>query len=143
MVGFTTHIRSNPEVPNGNGDTSDSDVFDDALHEAYNMMHLKWNEESQVVEKQKEIIASLLQDKTHLMLTISELKEEVVHFNSKLDGITKFVRMLNSRTESLSEILGVGKLSKYMNGIGYSRKSPNSKTMFVPYIQKNITHNVK
>lgn len=71
-----------------NLDTSDNDLSDYAFVEAYKTMHLKWTEEYQVVEKHTKIIEALIQDKTRIMLTISELKEEVDHLNSKHDGIT-------------------------------------------------------
>lgn len=51
-----------------------------------------------LVVRKKEKIEVLLQDKTRLTTTVSELKEEVEHINSKLEGVTKFVCMLNSRT---------------------------------------------
>lgn len=70
------------------------------------------------------------------MLTILELKEKVDHLNYKLECITKFVCLLNSKTENLGEILGLGKSSKYMKGIGYIGESSNSKNMFVTPIQK-------
>lgn len=121
-------------MSNDNGDTSDDDLSDDALVQAYKRLHLKWVKESQVVGKLKERIEALLQDENCPMLTISNLKEEVIPLNYKLDGMTKDVRMLHSETESHNEILGVGKLSKDMKGIGYSGESPNSKTVFVPPI---------
>lgn len=68
------------------------------------------------------------------MLNISRLEELVGHLNSKLDGMTKFVRMLNFGTEGLYEILGVGKSSKDMNKIGCFGETSNPKTMFVPPI---------
>lgn len=46
------------------------------------------------------------------MLTIYELKREVGHLNSKIDGIIKYTCMLNSGAENLDTILGMGKLSK-------------------------------
>lgn len=51
------------------------------------------------------------------MAIILEFKE-VDHFNSKLEGMTKLVRILNFGTDTLEEILGIGKKSKYMKGIG-------------------------
>lgn len=65
------------------------------------------------------------------MLTISELKEEVKHFNSKLNGISKSICMSNSGTGSLDEIPGAGKSSKDTKLIGYIGEPSNSKTMFI------------
>lgn len=64
------------------------------------------------------------------------MKEKVGHLNSKLEIMTKYVRMLNSRMENLKEILGVGKSSKDMKRIGYNDEPFNSKNMFVTPIQK-------
>lgn len=74
--------------------------------------------------------------KAHINTTISELKEEIDHINSKHEGITKFVCMMNSKTETLSKILGVGKISKQMKGIGCNHEPSNSKNMFVPPFKK-------
>lgn len=45
------------------------------------------------------------------------------------------VRMLNSKIETLDEILGVGKMSRDPKGIGYSYESLNSKTKFISHIK--------
>lgn len=90
------------------GDTSDDDLSDDAPVEAYRILYLKWNYESNADGKKNEIIEAILQEKNHLMLTISELKEEVNHLTFKLECMTKFVQVLNSGTETLEEIIGVG-----------------------------------
>lgn len=74
------------------------------------------------------------------MVTILELKEKVRHLISKHNVMNKFVRMLNFGTESLDEILGMGKSSIDMWGIGYTGQSSNSKNMIQTPIQKN--HNV-
>lgn len=78
MAAFTTSIRSSSKVHN-DGDTRDrdDDLSDDALVETYKIMYLNWTEEYKVVEKKKEQIKALFQDKACLMLTISDLKEEV------------------------------------------------------------------
>lgn len=53
------------------------------------------------------------------MINVSELKKEVDHLNYILNGITKYVCILNSRDENIDVILGMGKLLKEMKGIGY------------------------
>lgn len=70
------------------------------------------------------------------MTTISNLKEEVGHLNFKLQGMTKFIPMLDFGTETLELIIGVGKTSKYMKGIGSIYKSSNSKNMYFSYVKK-------
>lgn len=78
----------------------------------------------------------MFQDKAHLIVTISNMKEEVDHLNSKLDYMTKLVRMLNSGTENLDEILGVDKMERNINGVGFNYDSLNSKEKLVPHIKK-------
>lgn len=53
------------------------------------------------------------------MINVSELNKEVDHLNYILNGITKYVCILNSRDENIDVILGMGKLLKEMKGIGY------------------------
>lgn len=64
------------------------------------MLYLKWNEECKAIEKLKEKIFVFLQDKRHFIATIIDLKEEVDHLNTKLEGITKFVRTLSLEDKS-------------------------------------------
>lgn len=70
------------------------------------------------------------------MINVSELKKEVDHLNYKLNGITKYVCILNSRDENIDVILGMGKPLNEMKGIGYISESPNSKIGFVFPIRK-------
>ncbi len=79
------------------------------------------------------------------MLIITGIQEENTLLNSKLENMTKFVRMLNNGSNVLDEILQVGKSSGNMKGIGFdygivnkeikisTKKfvSPEKKTEFV------------
>lgn len=78
----------------------------------------------------------MLQDKVHLITTISDLKEEVDNLNSKLEGMTKSARMLNSCSKTLNEILGVGKTTRDMKRVKFNYGSLSSKTKFVPPTKK-------
>lgn len=66
------------------------------------------------------------------MLTITKLKKKVVHLNFELDGMTKFVRMLNFGTNNIDSKLSMDKLAKNMKRIVYMNRESNSKTVFVP-----------
>lgn len=92
------------------GDTSDHELYDDTLVKAYKILYLKWITECKARNNQKEKFEVLFQDKACLMTTISDLNEEVHYLNSKLEGMTKFVCMLNYGSETLDEILGVEKI---------------------------------
>lgn len=80
-------------------------------------MYLTWKEECISGEKQRVKVKIMLQDKDNLATIISNLKEEVDHLNYKLEGMTKSIRMLNYGSETLGEILGVGKTVVDMKGI--------------------------
>lgn len=73
---FTTHTKEilNFDLPNDIRGTSENDLSNDALNEAYKIMCHKLTEISQVVENHKEKIEVLIQDKTHRMLFITDLK---------------------------------------------------------------------
>lgn len=77
----------------------------------------------------------MLQDKVHLITTISDLKE-VDHLNSKVEGMTKSARMLNSCSKTLNEILGVGKTTRDMKRVKFNYGSLSSKIKFVPLTKK-------
>lgn len=117
MLAFITRIRSKSNV-HDDSDISDEYLSDDALVESYMILYLKWTDDC----------------KARLMATISYSKEEVVPRNSKLEGMTNYTRMLNSRIETLEEILGVGKMSKDVKGIGYNYESSNLYNMFVAHV---------
>lgn len=82
-------------------------------------------------DKQKTQINILLQEITNLTKIIYELREEVTLMNSKLDGMTKLVRMWNCGYEILDEILGVGKVAKDMKGIGFDYILMNEENKFL------------
>lgn len=56
------------------------------------------------------------------MLIITKLKNEIGHLNSELEGMTKFVRMLNYGGDKLNSILSMGKLAKNMKGLRYTKE---------------------
>lgn len=98
-----------------------------------------------VVEKYKKTISALLLEKEKLGSTIAGLKEEVTLLKSKLENMTKFIRMLNNGSDVLDEILDVGNMSRNMKGIRFDYNfmnkgiqiptkkfvSPENKTKFM------------
>lgn len=111
---------------------TDDELSDDAITDAYNVLHTKWVEESQVLDKQSALILSLTEDKTRLLETIIDLKREISRLNGELDQMTKSVRMLNSGTDSLDNILTVGQPANNMKGLGYTHGDSTSQTTIVP-----------
>ena len=57
------------------------------------------------------MITQLEDEKIEHLETISKLKIKVVFPNSKLDEMTKYVRMLNSGSDTLDKILQTGKMA--------------------------------
>lgn len=58
--------------------------------------------------KRNKKIETLFQEIITLMLTIVDLKHEVRRTNSKLEGMDKYVCMLDSRLDNLDSILSIG-----------------------------------
>ena len=74
----------------------------------------------QQVESHKKVIAQLENEKVEHVETISKLKTEVVFLNSKLDEMTKYVRMLNNGFDILDKILQTGQITGDKSGIGFN-----------------------
>lgn len=51
------------------------------------------------------------------MLAITDLKQDVKHLNFELEGMTKYVRMLNYKADKLDEIWSMSKPAKYTKEI--------------------------
>ena len=93
----------------------------------------------QEVEEQHKLIAQLQAEKVEHISIIADLKEEVVLLNSKLDNMTKSVRMLNNGSTVLDEILQTGKNAGNVKGLGYRNqavKNKKSEMKFVPQMMK-------
>lgn len=84
-------------------------------------------------EKHKSQINILLQDKANVTKSYIDLREGVTLMNSKLEGMTKLVCMLNYGYEILDEILGVAKISWDNRGASFDYNSMNEQeNKFVP-----------
>ena len=63
-------------------------------------------------------------EKAEHVETISKLKTEAMFLNSKLEEMTKYVRMLNNGSDSLDKILQTGQITGDKSGIGYNESKP-------------------
>jgi len=81
---------------------------------------------SSKLEKQKKTINDFCLEKEKLMSIITSLKEENT-LKSKLENMTKSVRMLNNGSNVLDERLQVGKSSGNMKGIGFDYETVNKE----------------
>lgn len=61
------------------------------------------------------------------MFTIFGLQDEVTLLNSKLENMTKFVRMLNNGSYVLDEVLQVGKVAGDLRWICFNYQSLNKQ----------------
>lgn len=78
-------------------------------------------------EDQKKTIAQLQDEKVEHLSIIFDLKVEVVLLNSRIDNMTKYVRMLNSSSDVLDENLQTGKNTGNVQGLGYDYQGGMNK----------------
>src|ERR1043165_2581376 len=102
-------------VCNSDNDYSDEEVTFEELADTYKKLCIRSAEVCQQNEKQKKLIVKLEAENVKLeaekkadIATISHLNSEVIMLNSKLDQMTKSVKMLTTGTDKLEEILQIG-----------------------------------
>ena len=105
-------------------DSSDDELTFDELAKSYKELCFRSLEE----------ITLLQAEKKQQLVEIDKLKEEVALLNSKLEGMTKSVRMMNSSSKVLDELLEIGKPAGDQTGLGFNHQSirKDSKIKFVP-----------
>ena len=118
--------------------TDDEDLTEQALIEAYRLMHRKWTELTKCYEKISSQNQQLKNEKNHLQKHNSEfeskLKESqisVATLNAELEKMKMLVKMLNSGSSKLDEILSAGTIEKEHFGLGYTGQAGNGQTAFV------------
>ncbi|XP_057432426.1 uncharacterized protein LOC130725194 [Lotus japonicus] len=143
-------------------ESSDEEMTDEELEETYRLLHTKWEEACKLLEEQEDNIEQLkseneklrgiidklqvdldewntkLKDvdtaeKGKLMMINAELQEKVVTLTNKLEATHKFVRMLNSGSDMLDEILKeTSKQGRSMKGIGFNYNTANKENPKLP-----------
>src|ERR1043165_121537 len=119
---------------NSDNDSSDEEVTFEELADTYKKLCIRSGEVCQQNEKQKKLIEKLEAENMKLeaekkknTITISHLNSEIIVLNSKLDHMTKSVKMLTTGTDKLEEILQLGQNAKKRHGLGYmAEKKPVS-----------------
>src|ERR1043165_9892891 len=112
-------------VCNSDNDSSDEEMTFEELADTYKKLCIRSAEVFQQNEKQKKLIMKLEAEKKEDTATISHLNGEVLVLNSKLDHMTKSVKMLTIGTDKLEEILQIGQNAKKRHGLGYmAEKKP-------------------
>lgn len=64
--------------------------------------------------------------------TITDLEEKIALLNSKVENMTKSIRMLNNGSDMLDEILEIGKMLRNLKGIGFDPRSMSKKDTHHP-----------
>src|ERR1043165_748628 len=111
---------------NSDNDSSDEEVTFEELADTYKKLCIRSGEVCQQNEKQKKLIVKLEAENVKLeaekkenTVTISHLNSEIIVLNSKLDQMSKSVKMLTSGIDKLEEILQLGQNAGNMHGLGY------------------------
>src|ERR1051325_3438743 len=121
---------------NSDNDSSDEEVTFEELAETYQKLCIKSGEVCQQNEKQKKLIEKLEAENVKLeaekkenTVTISHLNSEIIGLNSKLDQMTKSVKMMSTETDKLEEILQLGQNAGNKHGLGFeaAKKSAGDK----------------
>ena len=109
-------------------------------------MHKKWNEVTKAYERLTGQIVQSNIEKNNLQKTNSDLEVKlnesetsVTTLTAKLESMKKLVKMLNSDSSKLDEILTVERTDKTHFGLGYTGKSTYGTTVFV----KGSTSDIK
>ncbi|KAI5444798.1 hypothetical protein KIW84_013178 [Lathyrus oleraceus] len=111
-------------------DSSDGEVTFEELASTYRKLCHKSVELCKQLDKnpqaENQKIAQLESEKADHAKIISKLKTEVMFQNSKLEEMTKYVRMLSNGFDSLDKILQIGQITGDKSGIGYNNSKPGS-----------------
>ena len=90
-------------------DFSDEEISKEELVEINKFLYEKMKESCDIINRQKNNILDLTQDKEFLAKVNIELQEEVSMLKSKFDRMNKSICMLNNATNVLDQILEGGK----------------------------------
>ena len=110
-------------VCDSDDDSSEGEVTYDVLASTYRELCVKSAEIYQQGEKQKKLIIKMEAEIKEHLETIDKLKCEVSMLSSKIDQMSKSIKMLNCGTEVLEEILLIGKNAGDTTGIGFGKQS--------------------
>lgn len=124
-------------------DTSEGELTFDELASSYKELSIRSAEVCQEGVKQKNLIIKLEDEKKGHLETIENINNEVSVLKAKLDQMYKSIRMLNSGTEVLDEILQSGKNAGNMTGIGYDKGASasgiQSEAIMSSHVSKPMT----
>ena len=117
------HVTALTSVCATDDDSSADELTFDELAAAYKKLCVTSAEVRVQGEKQKKLIKELEDERQKHLTVIEGLNGEITLLTSKLDQMTKSIRMLNKGTDTLEEILKVGQKSGTISGLGFVKKS--------------------
>jgi len=129
-------------VCDSDSDTSEGELTFDELASSYKELCIRSAEVCQEGVKQKNLIIKLEEEKKGHLETIENMNNEVSDLKSKLDQMSKSIRMLNSGTEILDEILQSGKNAGNMTGLGYDKGASSSGTKSEAIVLSHVPKHV-
>jgi hypothetical protein len=130
------HVTALTSVCASDDDSSGDELTFDELAASYKELCVKSAEVRVQGEKQKNLIKELEDEKKKHLTVIDGLNGEITLLTSKLDQMTKSIRMLNKGTDTLEEILKVGQKSGAMSGLGFVKKSSTELKRSKAEVQK-------
>jgi hypothetical protein len=121
----TKHINALTGICMSDAESCDEDLTYEELLAASKELYEKDLEICKVLKKQKKTINKLLSEKDENLTKITDLTDDVTQLNSQLENMKKQVRMLNSGTTVLEEILGSQNKEK-PKGIDFDYRTMNN-----------------
>ena len=70
---------------------------------------------------------------------LKESQDSVVTLNAKLENLKKSIKMLNSGSSKLDEILAAGRSDKDRFGLGYTRQTGSGQAIFVKATSSEVS----
>ncbi|XP_050878662.1 uncharacterized protein LOC127082468 [Lathyrus oleraceus] len=122
-------------------DSCAEDVSYEEFSASYKELCVKSKEVCKTGEEQKRILAQLQAEKEKFLSTVTDLENKVTLLSSKLEKMTKSIRMLNNGSGMLYEIIQVGKGDGNLKGICFNYQYQNKQgktpvTKFIPLERK-------
>jgi hypothetical protein len=123
----TKQVYALTKIYDSDEDSDCEELTFEELVESYKELCLRREEVCKLREDQKKTIAQLQAEKVEHLSIISDLKKEVVLLNSRIENMTKSVRMLNNYSDVLDKILQTGKNAGNVQGLGYDYQGGMNK----------------
>jgi chromosome segregation ATPase len=121
------HVTALTSVCVSEDDTSADELTFDELAAAYKKLCTTSAEVRAQGEKQKKLIKELEDERQKQLSAIEGLNDEIALLTSKLNQMTKSIRMMNKGTDTLEEILKVGQQSGTKSGLGFGKRAEHKR----------------